>query len=180
MKFQDREAKQKGGRSTSPAKAAAARRNAREAAARQAVSRFPVLQRPGWSAEEILAACRPLKRLPPTEHSGLSALLDGVLPYKALAMLETLGRLPTTERAAIYAQAGSADEHERGKAIARALGLPPPLDPAVPAVQRARDELRRAAGLTREPDLREQLFGHVDTVRATLNRLIERTGGHPL
>ncbi len=179
MKFEDREAKQKGGRARSSAKAEAVRLNAQRARAKELAGEYPILGRPYWSPPDVVTIGRLLKRLPQAERAQAVALIgqDGVPPYKAVAILEKLPSKTPEDRAAIYRLASSVDAQERDLALTRALDLPPPLDPATPHVQRARDELRAAVRYTRLAHLRSRWEEALEIVATTLKELMPRTGG---
>jgi len=99
---------------------------------------------------------------------------------KGVAILTTLATLDGDARHAIYQQARHEDSHERDKAIARAIGTAPPLDPGVDPLLEALPLLARAAKATRAADFIPRISATRQQLRELVNDLLRATGGHPV
>lgn len=126
----------------------------------------------GWEEWEVVTLEDLLEKLPAEEREDTAALLKraGVSPREVLAVLENFVRLPATDRKMVLRIASSEDPNTRGKALALAAALPPPVDPGLVVFRKAVLLLKKAALLCHAPEFKVRISEVAEEGAAILKR----------
>lgn len=140
-----------------------------------AAEAYPFMQGPGWKQYHVLEAREKLAALPDEARPGLVAILaePGIPPRSAITMIDRISGLPNEQRVDILSRYATGDREFQALVKTKLVGLPPPADPCVIALNQVLDAFARAEGELKRcqrigpPDL-------VTSILADLRTLSER------